>query len=138
MKIKIQETGEIREIEIIDRHTGKDCIDDVMGLCGESYDTDSDYNAVMPLEIADWWTEYADGRAATATEIDELYEVIDAMPEEAQREILGKFKGSCLSIWDVEEYVYDENRDDLDSQRSIAEIRIQEFRDAIKDCYLDT
>ena len=89
MKIKIESTNEIREIEIIDYNSERDCLDDVIANCGESYEWDTEAEAyIMPLDAADWWTEYANGHAATEAEIDELWDTVKAMSDEQQQEVL--------------------------------------------------
>lgn len=133
MKIKIQGTTEIRDIEMINYSSGRDCLDDVIASCGESYEWDTEAEAyVMPLDAADWWTEYATGHAATEAEIDELWGIIDGLTTEQQQEILPDIGRSSAWRPDVAAYVYQDFPEDLSDERELAEQRVAELRSAIE------
>lgn len=131
MKIKIESTNEIREIEIVDYNSERDCLDDVIANCGESYEWDDEVGGyIMPLDAADWWTEYADGHAETEAEINRLWEIIDGLTTEQQQEVLPNQQSE---VWraDVANYVYQDHHDDLSDERTLAEARIRELETAI-------
>ena len=133
MKIKIQGTTEIRDIKVIDYSSGQDYLGDVVASCGESYKWDTEAEAyVMPLYAADWWTEYADGHAATEAEIDELWGIIDGLTTEQQQEILPDIGRSSAWRPDVAAYVYQDFPEDLSDERELAEQRVAELRSAIE------
>jgi hypothetical protein len=56
MKVKVQETGKIENLEIHDPKTGVNWINDLMGNSGElpEYDYDDDVY-LMDKESFDWW-----------------------------------------------------------------------------------
>ena len=79
MRIKIQETGEVMGLSIIDTDNGVDWILDLIGNSGDDYEYDQDVEAtIMTQEAYDFWVEYIKHFGADKEEIEALEAAIHA------------------------------------------------------------
>ena len=71
MNVIITETGETRELSIVDIKTGIEWTVDLLGNAGIHKDADTDA-VTMSQEDFDWWVEYINGHESTEQEIIDL------------------------------------------------------------------
>jgi hypothetical protein len=116
MKVKINETGEIKELNVIDKN-GINWIHDLMGNVGELTNGqfvqvgDEDLYAADQASY-DWWVEYIKGMQATEDEVAELVEEYDLDKDEVQDRIVTAICGM-----------------DMEDERRAAKMELAEIRE---------
>lgn len=116
MKVKINETGEIKELNVIDKN-GINWIYDLMGNVSEltngqfvQVGDDDLYEADQ--DSYDWWVKYIEGMQATEDEVAELVEEYDLDKDEVQDRIDAAIGGT-----------------DMEGERRAAKMELAEIRE---------
>ena len=116
MNVKINETGEIKELNVIDKN-GINWIHDLMGNVGELTNGqfvqigDEDLYAADQASY-DWWVEYIEGMQATEDEVAALVEEYDLDKDEVQDRIDAAIGGT-----------------DMEGERRAAKMELAEIRE---------
>lgn len=82
MNVKIQETGKIETLGIIDPNSGVDWINDLIGNANALNDgqfvwSDEDDAYIANQDTYDWWAQYIDDTNATLEDVETLAEKLD-------------------------------------------------------------
>jgi len=94
MKVRINETGEINDLSIIDPKSGVNWINDLMGNHGALPDYDDD-NGIYPMSRDDfeWWADFCKDLQTAEDRAHEIRRTIDNSKYEDFLHALGDFSG---------------------------------------------
>lgn len=98
MNIKINETGEIKTLSIIDSKTGVNWAQDLIGNAGAfsegEFEWSEDDNAYLADEVTyEWWAEYIADSQTTQDEVDDLAETLNMSADEINMLIANNLHG---------------------------------------------
>lgn len=119
MKIRIEETNEVRDLTSIDRKTNCEWTADLIEAGSRKRDDDD--NTIMTADDFDWWSEYISDTEATEDEAEELASELDDAGVECSEEIsnLSYIMAAIQNVTD----------NDYDTHRQAAINAMQEIRE---------
>lgn len=87
MNVMIRETGKVQELSIIDRESGVDWTNDLVGNAGAfndgQFEWSEEHNAYRATQDTyDWWARYIEDNETTEREAQQLAEELDISVED--------------------------------------------------------